>query len=281
LSGHQGVLNYRLLFCLLLLGSVAQATEAVPDAGPGVERVLPSFERVLPSLERVLHSLDLDRLLPALQPVVSHALAQAPDAPIALQQLITSALAVAPLQQALSVELERTYRPGTYGDAVVAVEDPAVKAVLAACETLPGEDLGAQLTAYQVQLATRSPRPVRTQLARRMDSSARTSSIAASLYSSVEHLIAELTRPQFSADVPWSEVASVRAQALQQSVVTWYLYCGRASPDDALRYWLARYDEKAVQQVLDDVENALSLVLQRITLDLARQASQLENGGDR
>jgi hypothetical protein len=246
----------------------------VPDARQGVERALHS-------LERTLHSLDLDRLLPALQPVVRDALAEAQDTPIALKQLITAALAVAPMQQALSAELEQAYRPSLYSDAVAAVEDPAVEAVLATCEIPAGEDLGPELTAYQAQLVTRSPRPVRAELARRMDNSARTSSIAATLYSRVERLIVELTRPQFGADVPWSEVASQRAEALQQSVVTWYLYCGRFAQDDALRYWLARYDEQAVQQVLDDYEDALSLVLERAALNVVRQAPVPENTGDR
>ena len=160
--------------------------------------------------------------------------------------------------------------------AQAALADPAIAPAQAACAQLPDSDVEYELAAYQTKLAKHSSRPLRTELARQMDQSARTSSIAASLYTTVERIIVEHTRTELGAQVPWSDVAAQRKLALQQSVVVWYLYCGRFAGDEVLTQWIARHREDPVQQVLDNYQRALGVVLDRASLGIAQQAASLD-----
>lgn len=138
------------------------------------------------------------------------------------------------------------------------VLDSPVAQRFSEAERSVGEDGGAALASYRVQLAQRPPREARLALVRRLDSAAHTSELASLLRYEVgktQALLALMARGDSLDEQTLSRQTASQAAALRASSVeaveSFMLYAYRKMPSAQLAEYAALYEQPAVALLLE------------------------------
>lgn len=162
---------------------------------------------------------------------------------------------------ALCLDLARQLA-GTFDQAVLqqiqGVLDSPVAQRFSEAERSVGEDGGAALASYRVQLAQRPPRKERLALVRRLDSAAHTTALASLLRYEVgktQALLALMARDETLDEQALSDQTASQATALRASSVeaveSFMLYAYRQMPSAQLAEYAALYEQPMVKLLLE------------------------------